>query len=319
MRVLVIWGSKRGGTEGIAREIGEAMRERGHDVTLADAAVAPPPSAFDAVVLGGALYANRWHRAARRYATRHAKTLRDVPVWLFSSGPLDATADTEAIAPIRQVAAIMERIGACGHATFGGRLAPDARGFPARAMAKTHSGDWRNLERVHAWAAEVARMLPISHPLPSKDPLARSFVRLFAYAAEASALATAALVALLLAISMHAAFAVFAAITPIVFAAVASRYFRPRGARDPLPAALWFAAAAALPLVIEHGSAAVLGFVAFWLPVTLAFLATWAVGAIVSMMPWPTSSSGPQASWPAPARLRRDSRTRRAAPSPRDR
>jgi menaquinone-dependent protoporphyrinogen oxidase len=46
--------------------------------------------------------------------------------------------------PVRGVAALMAHLGAEGHATFGGRLAADATGFPAAAMAKTHAGDWRS-------------------------------------------------------------------------------------------------------------------------------------------------------------------------------
>src|SRR6516225_1761957 len=34
MRVLVTWGSKRGGTEGIARIIGERLIEAGHEVVF---------------------------------------------------------------------------------------------------------------------------------------------------------------------------------------------------------------------------------------------------------------------------------------------
>jgi menaquinone-dependent protoporphyrinogen IX oxidase len=32
MRVLITWGSKRGGTEGIARSLGESLRAQGLDV-----------------------------------------------------------------------------------------------------------------------------------------------------------------------------------------------------------------------------------------------------------------------------------------------
>ena len=42
----------------------------------------------------------------------------------------------------------MERVGAQSHVTFGGRLEKNAKGFPASAMAKTHSGDFRS-DRSH--------------------------------------------------------------------------------------------------------------------------------------------------------------------------
>ena len=64
--------------------------------------------------------------------------------------------------PVRQVAKLMESIGAKGQVTFGGRLEPDARGFPASAMAKRVSGDWRDPEHVREFASRVARSLGLS-------------------------------------------------------------------------------------------------------------------------------------------------------------
>jgi len=136
MRVLVTWASRRGGTKGIGRTLGEALQAHGLEVTAIPMERVRSLDGFDAVVLGGALYANRWPAAARRFVNRHLRRLRAVPVWLFSSGPLDASADSGEIKATTQVAVIAERVGAVGHVTFGGRLAPDARGFPASAMAK---------------------------------------------------------------------------------------------------------------------------------------------------------------------------------------
>ena len=58
-----------------------------------------------------------------------------------------------------QVQELVERIGARGHVTFGGRLPADAKGFPASAMARTNAGDWRDPERIRGWAADVAMKL----------------------------------------------------------------------------------------------------------------------------------------------------------------
>jgi menaquinone-dependent protoporphyrinogen oxidase len=99
-------------------------------------------------------------------------------VWLFSSGPLDASADGSHIPPPIQVAVLMERIGACGHTTFDGRLGADANGFPATATATKLSGDWRNPDRIRAWTRELARALPQAQPGPGVDPPARSQARL---------------------------------------------------------------------------------------------------------------------------------------------
>jgi menaquinone-dependent protoporphyrinogen oxidase len=92
MRVLVTWGSKRGGTEGIARIIAYELNALGVEAALTPASNARDLRGYDAAIIGGALYMNRWHRDARRLVARHIAGLRRIPVWLFSSGPLDASA-----------------------------------------------------------------------------------------------------------------------------------------------------------------------------------------------------------------------------------
>ena len=124
MKGLVVYGSKRGGTEGLAQMVGEALAEQGIEVTVRPAAArASDVAAYDVVVVGGALYANRWHKDARRFVRREAKPLRATKVWLFSSGPI-------------------------------GDDAP-----PASAMAKKLAGDWRDEESVTLWAKAIAASL----------------------------------------------------------------------------------------------------------------------------------------------------------------
>ncbi len=160
-RVLVVHGSKMGGTAGIAERIGGTLAGRGLDVQVLAAGDAPPPHGFDCVVVGGALYTMRWHRSARRYVARHAAGLRAVPAWFFSSGPLDDSASAAEIPPTRQVAKLMRRAGCTQHRTFGGRMPEDATGFPAKAMARDNAGDWRNWDDIEAWANEIAESLSL--------------------------------------------------------------------------------------------------------------------------------------------------------------
>ncbi|HEY0705866.1 MAG TPA: hypothetical protein VGG33_03670, partial [Polyangia bacterium] len=94
------------------------------------------------------------------------EALRRRPVWFFSSGPLDDSASKSEIPPVKSVARLMAMVRARGHATFGGRLAPEARGFIAGAMAKNHPGDWRDPPHIRAWAAETATCL---HGLPPRE------------------------------------------------------------------------------------------------------------------------------------------------------
>lgn len=162
MRVLIAYGSERGGTEGLAEMIAEELRAAGLGAVAKPARLAKPDG-FDAVIVAGALHATLWHKDARRFVHDHAEALRQLPVWLVSSGPLDDSATTQEIPPVHQAKRAMAAIGARGHVTFGGRLAPDAEGFMAHAMAKQHSGDWRDRDHVRRWVETVAEEM--RHPL----------------------------------------------------------------------------------------------------------------------------------------------------------
>jgi menaquinone-dependent protoporphyrinogen oxidase len=159
MRVLVTYGSERGGTEGLAQMVTSGLREEGLTADLLPPGQIHSLDGYDAVIVGGALYANRWHKAARRFVKRYSKELKQIPVYFFASGPLDDSATQTDIPPVRGVKALMDRVGAQGHVTFGGRLASDAKGFPASAMAKKRAGDWRDAAQVRAWAHSVAAQL----------------------------------------------------------------------------------------------------------------------------------------------------------------
>jgi len=159
MRVLVTYGSERGGTEGLARMVTDGLCEKGLAVDLLPPDRVRGLDGYDAVIVGGALYANRWHKDSRRFVKRHTKELKQRRVYFFASGPLDDSATRTDIPPVKGVKALMQRVGTRNHVTFGGRLAPDAKGVVAGAMAKKHAGDWRDAGQVRAWAGSVAAQL----------------------------------------------------------------------------------------------------------------------------------------------------------------
>jgi menaquinone-dependent protoporphyrinogen oxidase len=159
MRVLVAYGSTRGGTEGLAQWVAQGLREEGIDAEALSAAGVGRLGRYDAVIVGGALYTARWHRLARRFVRRHVAELRLRPVYFFSSGPLDDSAAQKTVPPVKGVAALMTEVGARGHITFGGRLSPHARGFVASRMAANRSGDWRDRSQVRDWTRTVAAQL----------------------------------------------------------------------------------------------------------------------------------------------------------------
>ena len=155
MLVLVTYGSKLGGTRGLAEMVVDALRDEGVEAEPRPAAEVRDLAPYDAVVVGGALYAFRWHRDARRFVKRHTAALRRLPTYFFSSGPLDDSAPTTEIPPVRGVQRLMRRVGARGHVTFGGRMPADATGVPAQSMAKTNAGDWRDPDHVRTWVTSI--------------------------------------------------------------------------------------------------------------------------------------------------------------------
>src|SRR4051794_23195278 len=162
---LVVYGSKRGGTAGLAQIVGAELQNYGWEAVVQDAALPADLRGVDLVIIGGALYMSRWHRAARSFARRREPALRTMPVWLFSSGPLDASAASGDIAPVPQVQEIARRLEARGHLTFGGRLATDAKGFGARTMAKKYAGDYRDPGQVKDWVGHIIRELTPADPV----------------------------------------------------------------------------------------------------------------------------------------------------------
>ena len=290
MRILITWGSKRGGTQGIARMLGEALQAEGHQVGVPPPGEAARARGFDAVIVGGALYANRWHRAARRFVTRREQDLRRVPVWFFSSGPLDDSADHQDIPPTVQVEILMERVGAQGHKTFGGRLLPDARGFPASAMAKKHAGDWRNPGRIRSWASDIARALPTARPGAVVAQPGRSLTYLGLHGFVGWALCGLTMTTLQWATSVGTALVTHALAVPVIFTLVARHYFRARGARQALATALAFVGIVAVldsvvvAGLVQRSPVIFTSVIGFWVPLALVFGVTWATGEILSMM-----------------------------------
>ncbi|MET9111537.1 flavodoxin domain-containing protein [Streptomyces zhihengii] len=159
-RVLVAYGSRHGATAGIADEIGRTLREDGFDAVVLPADTVTDVSGYQGVVLGGALYAGRWNGKARRCARRNAELLREKPLWLFSSGPVDDSAEQHDIPPVHGVARRMKNLGAREHVTFGGAVTGDTAGSIARSMVRHgKGGDFRNPARIQAWAHHIGTEL----------------------------------------------------------------------------------------------------------------------------------------------------------------
>jgi len=90
-------------------------------------------------------------------AARRGTALRVVHGWMFSSGPLDASASEREIPPVPGVKKAMVELDARDHVTFGGCLEEGAKGWVARMILRNgKGGDFRDFTAIETWAAHVA-------------------------------------------------------------------------------------------------------------------------------------------------------------------
>jgi menaquinone-dependent protoporphyrinogen oxidase len=158
MKILVAYATKHGSTGEIAEEIGAILRESGHEVDVRVARDVRGLAAYDAVVLGSGLYSAHWLRDANRFVKRHLADLQQRPVWLFSSGPLDHSADFDDIPLTLHVARDVDAIGIRGHRTFGGRLL-ETTAAEAGILETHRVGEFRSWDRIRAWARDIGGAL----------------------------------------------------------------------------------------------------------------------------------------------------------------
>jgi menaquinone-dependent protoporphyrinogen oxidase len=157
--VLVAYATKHESTAEIAERIAAAMRDAGRAAEARPASEVDDLSGYSAVVLGSAVYAGRWRREARAFARRNEHALQEMPVWLFSSGPIGAP-EEHPTAPTPHVAEkLVRQLRAREHVMLGGRVPADPGNFVERAMLKNtppEERDARDWPAIEAWARDVA-------------------------------------------------------------------------------------------------------------------------------------------------------------------
>lgn len=164
-RVLVAYGSKYGATGEIAERIGKVLREAGFEVDVQPAGKVRELSAYSAIVLGGALYIGRWHRASATLLTKREFDLAKVPTWLFSSGPTGSGDPVQLVQGQKMpkdLQAVADRIKPRDVAVFHGWLDEAKMNILERQaikMIKAPTGDFRDWTAIEAWAKSIAEAL----------------------------------------------------------------------------------------------------------------------------------------------------------------
>lgn len=172
MKVLVVYASKYGATEGIAQRIGAVLRERAFDVVVAKCRNAVETSGYDAYVVGSAVYEFNWRKDARKFVARNAEVLAAHPVWLFASGPLGTDAvdqdgnDVLKGAEPKQFSEYADLLHPRGMQVFRGAYDHDKIRGADRIVAWMPAirdlmpqGDFREWDAIDGWAESIAEAL----------------------------------------------------------------------------------------------------------------------------------------------------------------
>ena len=154
-RALVVYATKKGSTREVAEAIAERLEEHGLRTVVQPASDHVDLAAFDAVVLGGALYTGRWHHDARRFLRRHRRALQTMPVGVFAMGPSTTAEDAMAgsLAQLERALGRVPDVTPVAVSIFGGVIDPARLRFPFNRMPPTDARDW---DAITAWADEVA-------------------------------------------------------------------------------------------------------------------------------------------------------------------
>jgi menaquinone-dependent protoporphyrinogen oxidase len=154
--ILIAYATKHESTHEVADAVAGRLRELGHEVDVRPAAEVGTVDAYGAVVVGGALYAGRWHRDARRFLAKHRAELSRLPVAVFAMGPLTLEPSQvdgsrkqldHALAKERELQPVSVTI-------FGGVIDPAKLRFPFTRMKTSDARDWT---AIRSWADDLAR------------------------------------------------------------------------------------------------------------------------------------------------------------------
>lgn len=165
-KVLVVYGTGTGCTQGIAERIGEALGEAGAEVSVVNAKDAPKPDGYDAVLVGSGVRAGNWHPPVKAWVTGNAEVLKAVPVAFYTACLSMAEADkADEVRAYTDPLIAEAGVQPVDVGLFAGWNEPKRFSFIERAvlkMLKAPQGDFRDWAAIESWTKQVAPKLGLA-------------------------------------------------------------------------------------------------------------------------------------------------------------
>ena len=164
-KVLVAYATKYGATAEIAAKIGEVLAQAGIAADVLPVKQVKDLDAYDAVVLGSAVYIFHWRKEAGRFLKANAKLLAERPLWIFSSGPTGEGDPVELANGWRfpkGLQPLLDKIKPREAVVFHGAIDPGKmKGMEKWMIQKVGAAveDSRDWEAIASWAGAIASAL----------------------------------------------------------------------------------------------------------------------------------------------------------------
>lgn len=157
--VLVAYATRHGSTREVADAVATQLHELGCRVDLRPADSVETLEGYEGIVLGGAIYTGRVHKAAVRFMERYREELSRLPFAVFAMGP-KSLAVAEVASARAQLDKALDRLPELAPAPvaiFGGVVDPSKLHFPFNRLPASDARDWAAIARfAHRAAARFA-------------------------------------------------------------------------------------------------------------------------------------------------------------------
>ncbi|OQW90718.1 MAG: hypothetical protein BWK79_19010 [Beggiatoa sp. IS2] len=159
LKILVIYASRAGSTQGVAQAIAEELVKRGVTVDMRFILDVKDVSTYHAVIIGSAIRSGRWLPEAIKFVKIHQRQLRKRPVAYFAVGITLYDNRQESrdkiLAALKPVCDWVEPVDI---GLFAGAMRSRRLKFLGRLLIKflrVPEGDYRDFPAIRAWAEQL--------------------------------------------------------------------------------------------------------------------------------------------------------------------